>query len=194
VTCWIILILSNLTLRREILCQMFSSWWNSREACATCAKSAHSCCLVLKILKFRLYLVLNEKFQYSDLKAPRCVPYPIVWLSARSRDHLRKIMSNRMILKIRGVCRTQLCDPSHGLQIIWGFKMSKLLNLIDYLLSCLLTCTNGVLSCICESLAKQPSQIIVAHHEMICLIYICSSFLISMSLCLWWPCSNCYIA
>jgi hypothetical protein len=34
-----------------------------------CAKSVCSYCLVLKLLKFSLYLVLNEKFQYGDLEA-----------------------------------------------------------------------------------------------------------------------------
>jgi hypothetical protein len=45
---------------------------------ASYAKSAHSCCLVLKLLKFSLYLVLNEKFQYGDLKALGCLLYPVV--------------------------------------------------------------------------------------------------------------------
>jgi hypothetical protein len=44
--------------------------------------------------------------------------------------------------------------------------MSKLLNLIAYSLSCLLTCTNRVLSCICEHLAKHASRIFVAYLEM----------------------------
>jgi hypothetical protein len=33
---------------------------------------------VLKLLKFSLYLVLNEQFQYSDLEAPGCLPYLVV--------------------------------------------------------------------------------------------------------------------
>jgi hypothetical protein len=100
--------------------------------CASCAKSAHSCCLVLNLIKFSLYLVLNEKFQYGDLEAPGCLPYPVVWPSARCRDHLRKIMSNTVILKLQIVCRTQLCNHPCGLEIIWWLKMSKLLNLIAY--------------------------------------------------------------
>jgi hypothetical protein len=167
-----ILILNNLTLRSEILCQIFCSWWNFGEVCASCANSAHSCCLALKLLKFSLYLVLNEKFQYGDLEAPRCLPYPVMRPFARSRDHLRKIMSNMVISKPRGVYRTQSCDPPHGLEIIWVFKMSKLLNLIAYSLACLLTCTSWVLSCICECLAKHASQIIVAHLEMIYVLFI----------------------
>jgi hypothetical protein len=72
----------------------------------SCAKSARSCCLVLKLLKFSLYLVLNEKFQYGDLEDPGCLTYPVMRPYAWSRDHLRKIMSNLMILKLRIVCHT----------------------------------------------------------------------------------------
>jgi hypothetical protein len=39
-------------------------------------------------------------------------------------------------------------------------------NLIAYSLACLLTCTNYVLSCICEHLAKHASQNFVALFEM----------------------------
>jgi hypothetical protein len=42
-------------------------------------------------LKFSLYSVVNDKFQYSDLEAPRCLPYPVVQPSARSRGHLRNV-------------------------------------------------------------------------------------------------------
>jgi hypothetical protein len=145
--------LSNLSWRSEILCQLFSSWWDFGEVCASCAKSACSCCPVLKLLKFSLYLVLNEKFQYSH------------------KDDLRKIMFNTMISKRWGVCHTQSCDPPRGLEIIW-LKMSKLLNLIAYSLDCLLTYTNWALSCICENLAKHASQIIVAYFEMIYILFI----------------------
>jgi hypothetical protein len=86
--------------------------------CASCAKSARSCCLVLKLLKFSFYLMLNKKFQYGDLEAPGYLSYPVVRSSTRSRDHLRKIMSNTVILKLWGVYRTQLYDPPHGLEII----------------------------------------------------------------------------
>jgi hypothetical protein len=146
---------------------MFISWWDFEEVCASCAKSAHSYCLVLKLLKFSLYHMLNEKFQYGDLKAPGCLVYPVVRSSTRSRDHLRKILSNMVTLKLWGVCHTQSCDPPRSLEITWGFKMSKLLNLIAYSLACLLTCTNWALSCICQHLAKHTSWIIVAHFEMI---------------------------
>jgi hypothetical protein len=44
--------------------------------------------------------------------------------------------------------------------------MCKLLYLIAYSLPCLLTCTNYVLSCICERLAKHTYQIFVALFEM----------------------------
>jgi hypothetical protein len=44
--------------------------------------------------------------------------------------------------------------------------MSKLLNLIDNSLACLLTCTNWVLSCICKCLVKHVSRIFVALFEM----------------------------
>jgi hypothetical protein len=54
--------------------------------CASYAKSTRSCGLVLKLLKFSLYLVLNEKFQYGDLEALGCLPYPVVRPSTRSRD------------------------------------------------------------------------------------------------------------
>jgi hypothetical protein len=42
-------------------------------------------------LKFNLYIVLHVRFQYSDLEAPECLPYPVVRPSARSRGHLRKV-------------------------------------------------------------------------------------------------------
>jgi hypothetical protein len=167
-----VLILSNLTLRSEIFYQMYSSWWDFEEVCASYAKSACSCFLVLKLLKFSLYLVLNEKFWYGDLEAPGCLPYHVMQPTARFRDHLRKIMSNKVISKLWGVYCTQSCNPPHGVEIIWGLKMSKLLNLIAYSLVCLLTCTNWVLSCICEHLTKHASQIIVAHLEMIYILFI----------------------
>jgi hypothetical protein len=44
--------------------------------------------------------------------------------------------------------------------------MSKLLNLITYSPTCLLTCTNWVFSCICERLVKHVSRIFVALFEM----------------------------
>jgi hypothetical protein len=143
--------------------------------CASCAKSACSCYLVLKLLKFSLYLVLSKKFQYGDLEVSGCLTYPVVRPSMRSRDHLRKIMSNPVILKLQGVCRIQSCDPPYGLELIWGLKISKLLDLITYSLACLLTCTNWVLSCICEHWAKHASRIIVAHLQMIygLFIYAC---------------------
>jgi hypothetical protein len=99
--------------------------------CLLCQKCT-LVCLLFKLLKVSLYLVLNEKFQYDDLEAPRCLSYPLVRPSARYRDNLRKIVSNTVISKLCGVCRTQSCDPPHDLEIIWGLKMSKLLNLIAY--------------------------------------------------------------
>jgi hypothetical protein len=75
-------------------------------------------------------------------------------------------MSNMVILKLRGVCRIQSCDPPRGLEITWWLKMSKLLNLIAYSLTCLLTCINWVLSYICECLTKHVYQIFVALSEM----------------------------
>jgi hypothetical protein len=98
--------------------------------------------------------------------------YPLMWPFTRSRDHLRKIMSNMVILKLWNVCRTQSCDPPCGLENIWGLKMSKLLNLITYSLACLLTCTNWALSCICEHFVKHMSRIIVAHLETISILFI----------------------
>jgi hypothetical protein len=158
---------------------MFSSWWDFWEECASYTKSARSCCLVLKLLKFSLYLVLNEKIQYSH------------------KDDLKKIIFNTMFSKLRGVCLTQSCDPPHSLGTIWGLisnlrgacriqscdpprnveiiwvlKMSKLLNLIAYSIECLLTCTNWVLNCLCECLAKHTCWIIVAHLEMISILFI----------------------
>jgi hypothetical protein len=64
--------------------------------------------------------------------------------------------------------------------------MSKLLNLIAYSLVLLLTCTNLVLSCICEHLAKHVSRIFVALFEMM----LASLYMIVLVeigvLCLWW--------
>jgi hypothetical protein len=137
-----------------------------RGVCLLCHKCTLICLVLKTCLKFSLYLVLNEHFQYNDLEALGCLPYPVVWPSTWSRNHLRKIMSNTVISKLRGVCRTQSCDPPYSLEIIWGLKMSKLLNLISYSLACLLTCINWVLSCICERLVKHASRIIVALFEM----------------------------
>jgi hypothetical protein len=80
--------------------------------------------------------------------------------------------SNTVISKLQGVYRTQSCDPPCGLEIIWGLIISKMLNLIAYSLKCLLTCTNWALSYICERLTKHTSQIIVAHFEMISILFI----------------------
>jgi hypothetical protein len=44
----------------------------------------------LKLPKIQ-FVVLNDRFQYSDLKAPRCLPYPVVQPSTRSRGHLRNV-------------------------------------------------------------------------------------------------------
>jgi hypothetical protein len=77
-----------------------------------------------------------------------------------------------MIAKLWGVCHIQSCYHPRGIEIIWGLKMSKLLNLIAYLLACLLTCTNWVLGCTYERLGKHASWIIVAHLEMISVLFI----------------------
>jgi len=37
------------------------------------------------------FMVLNDRFQYSDLEAPGCLPYPVVRPSARFRGHLRNV-------------------------------------------------------------------------------------------------------
>jgi hypothetical protein len=72
---------------------------------------------VLKLLKFNLCLVLNETFQYYDLEAPEYLSYLVVRPSVQFRDHLRKIISNMVILKLWGVCRTQSCDSPCDLEI-----------------------------------------------------------------------------
>jgi hypothetical protein len=35
------------------------------------------------------FVVLNDRFQYSDLEALGCLPYPVVQPSVRTRDHLK---------------------------------------------------------------------------------------------------------
>jgi hypothetical protein len=144
----------------------------SRGVCLLCQKCMLIFLVLKTCLKFCLCLVLSETFQYSDLDAPGCLSYPVVQPSVWSRDYLRKIISNMVISKLRGVCRTQLREHLCGLEIIWQFKMSKLLNLSAYSLLCLLPCTNWDISCICQCLAKHVSQIIVAHFEMISIFYI----------------------
>jgi hypothetical protein len=59
--------------------------------------------------------------------------------------------------------------------------MSKLLNLIAYSLACLLNCTNRALSSICEHLAKHVSPIIVAHLEMISILFVYACFAWNLS-------------
>jgi hypothetical protein len=46
-------------------------------------------------------------------------------------------MSNTVVSKLQGVCRTQLCDPSRDLGITWELKMSKLE--LNFLFTCLFT-------------------------------------------------------
>jgi hypothetical protein len=145
---------------------MFSSWWDFEEVCASCAKSARSFVLCLKLAQNSvciMCLIMNSNIVISKLQ---CVCH------TQSCDPPRGLeiiwgMSNMVISKLRGVCRTQSCDPLRGLEIIWGLKMSKLLNLIAYSLACLLTCTNWILSCICEHLANHASRIFVALFEMV---------------------------
>jgi hypothetical protein len=144
-----------------------------RGVCLLCQKCRLIYLVLKTCLKLSLYYVLKNKFQYSDLKPPGCLSYPVVRPSVWSRDHLRNVqygdwwMSNMVILKLWGVSRTQLCDPARGVEIIWGLKMSKMLNLIAYSLACLVTCTNWVICCIYEHLAKHTSWIFVALFEMI---------------------------
>jgi hypothetical protein len=131
---------------------MFSSWWDFTKVCASYAKSAHFFVLYLNLPKIQFVFVfnVNSNMMISKLwcvcRTQSCAPLhglEVIWG-----------MSNTVILKLWCVHRTQSCDPPHGLGITWGLKMSKLLNLITYSPSCLLTCTNWVLSCICEHLAK----------------------------------------
>jgi hypothetical protein len=42
-------------------------------------------------IKFSLYLVLHDTFQYSDLEAPGCLSYPVVRPFRWSRGHLRNV-------------------------------------------------------------------------------------------------------
>jgi hypothetical protein len=90
--------------------------------------------------------------------------YPVVQPSARSRGHLWNVQYSG--LKAPGCLPYPVVRPSVRLEITWGLKMSKLLNLIAFSLACLLTCTNWVLSCIYEHLAKHASQIFIASFEM----------------------------
>jgi hypothetical protein len=87
-TCWISLNLGNLTLRSETLCQMFSSCWDFGDVCASCAKSAHSFVLCLNLFK-------NSFCTLCFM-----------------------LDSNAVISKLRGVCRTQSCDPPRSLEVI----------------------------------------------------------------------------
>jgi hypothetical protein len=100
-------------------------------------------------------------------------------------------MYNTVISKLRSVCRTQSCDPPRILEITWGLTMNKLLNLITYPLAYLLTCTNWVLSCICECLAKHESQISVALFEMMLMSLYMFLLVRYESLCLWWSWLTC---
>jgi hypothetical protein len=45
---------------------------------------------VLNLPKIQ-FVVLNDRFQYRDLKAPGCLPYPVVRPSAQSKGHLRNV-------------------------------------------------------------------------------------------------------
>jgi hypothetical protein len=77
-----------------------------RGVCLLCQKCTLICLVLKTCLKFSLYLVLNKKFKYGDLEPLGCLSYPVLQPSVQSKDHLRKIMSNTVILKLRGVCRT----------------------------------------------------------------------------------------
>jgi hypothetical protein len=61
------------------------------EMCVPLVSQRHtllSCALNLPKIQF---VVLNDRFQYSDLEAPGCLPYPVVRPSALSRGHLRNV-------------------------------------------------------------------------------------------------------
>jgi hypothetical protein len=115
---------------------MFSSWWDFKEVCASCDKSACSFVLCLKLAKNLvciLCLMINFNIVITKLWGACCTQscYPscglnIIWG-----------MFNTVVFKLRGVYCTQSCDPPCSLEIIWGHKMSKFLNLITYLLACL---------------------------------------------------------
>jgi hypothetical protein len=45
---------------------------------------------VLNLPKIQ-FVVLKDRFQYSDLEAPGCLPYPVVRPSTRSRGPLRNV-------------------------------------------------------------------------------------------------------
>jgi hypothetical protein len=109
--------------------------------CDSSAKSARSFVLCKTCLKFSLYYVLNDRFQYSDLEAPVCLPYPVVRPSARFRGHLRNVQYDD--LEALGCLSYPVVRPSaRSRDHLRRLKMSKLLNLIAYSLACLLTCTN----------------------------------------------------
>jgi hypothetical protein len=93
-----------------------------------------------------------------------CLPYTVVRPSTWSKGHLRNVQYGS--LEALGCLPYLVMWPSLSLEITWGLKISKLLNLIAYSFACLLTCTNWVLSCICEHLAKHASQISIALFEM----------------------------
>jgi hypothetical protein len=94
-------------------------------------------------------------------------------------------MSNAVILKLHGVCRTPSCDPPRSLEITWGLKMSKLLNLIAYSLACLLTCTNCVFSCICECLQSTCLESLLLPFRW-CLASLYILVLIERGVLYWW--------
>jgi hypothetical protein len=50
---------------------------------------------VLNLHKIQ-FVVLNNIFQYSDLEAPGCLPYPVVRPSAQSKGHLRNVQYGRL--------------------------------------------------------------------------------------------------
>jgi hypothetical protein len=70
----------------------------SRGVCLLCQKCTLICLVRKTCLKFSLYLVLNEKFQYGH------------------KDDLRNSLSNTAILKFGAVYHNQSCDPPRGLE------------------------------------------------------------------------------
>jgi hypothetical protein len=84
VICWMSPILSNHILRSEILCQIFSSWWDFGEVCDSCTKSAHSCCLVLKPLDHvHVYWLVQIEFLVADVSVWQSTLLELLLLTLR---------------------------------------------------------------------------------------------------------------
>jgi hypothetical protein len=78
VTCWVSLNLGNLTLRSKIISKCLAHD-GTLERCVPLVPKVHTLFVMcLNLLKFSLYFVLYDIFQYSDLEALGCLPYPVV--------------------------------------------------------------------------------------------------------------------